>query len=125
MEEKFIVLICGDRNWNNFKVVDTVLSMLPPNTEIVEGDCRGADKISGYLARKRGITVYTELAKWEGYEKAAGPIRNQLMINKYHPNLVIAFHDNIEKSKGTMDMIKKANKAGILVKLITSKSLYS
>ena len=125
MEEKFIVLICGDRNWNNFKVVDTVLSMLPPNTEIVEGDCRGADKISGYLARKRGITVYTEFAKWEGYEKAAGPIRNQLMINKYHPNLVIAFHDNIEKSKGTMDMIKKANKAGILVKLITSKSLYS
>jgi hypothetical protein len=98
--------------------------MLPPNTKIVEGDCRGADKISGFLARKRGMIVYTESANWEGYEHAAGPIRNQLMINKYHPKLVIAFHDNIEKSKGTMDMIKRANKAGILVKLVTSKSLY-
>ena len=125
MGEKFIVLICGDRNWNNFKVVDTVLSMLPPNTEIVEGDCKGADKISGYLARRRGMIVHPEPAKWEEYEKAAGPIRNQLMIDKYHPDLVIAFHDNIEKSKGTMDMIKRANKAGILVKLVTSKSLYT
>lgn len=119
-----IVLMCGDRNWNNFKVIDAVLSTFPPNTEIVEGNCRGADKISGYLARKRGMIVHAESADWNTYDKGAGPIRNQEMLRKYKIDLVVAFHDNITKSKGTMDMITRATKAGILVKLVVSSPQY-
>jgi hypothetical protein len=117
-----IVIMCGDRNWNDFKIIDAVLSILPPNTEIVEGNCRGVDKISGYLARKRGMIVHVESADWNKYKKGAGPIRNQEMLNKYKIDLVIAFHNDIEKSKGTMDMITRATKTGILVKLVTSNT---
>lgn len=84
---------------------------------MVEGDCRGADKISGYLGRKYGYEVITEPAKWEIYGLGAGPIRNRLMITKYHPIEVVAFHNDINNSKGTHDMITAALEAGIPVKL--------
>jgi hypothetical protein len=117
-----IVLICGDRNWNNFKVIETFILTLPKETIIVEGDCRGADKISGYLGRQHGYHVIAVSAKWEKYGLAAGPIRNQEMLDRYKPELVVAFHNDIEHSKGTKDMITKATRAGIEVKIITEKS---
>lgn len=113
-----IVLICGDRNWNNFNIIEDLILTLPKNTEIIEGDCRGADKISGYLGRKHGYTVIPVPADWNKYGLAAGPIRNQKMLDEYKPKLVVAFHNNIEKSKGTKDMVKRAKKSGIPVKLI-------
>jgi hypothetical protein len=113
-----IVLICGDRNWNNFKLIEAFIITLPKSTKIVEGDCRGADKISGYLARKHGLEVIPVPAKWELYGKAAGPIRNQEMIDKYKLDLVVAFHNHIESSKGTKDMIERAKKAGIEFRII-------
>jgi hypothetical protein len=113
-----IVLICGDRNWNNFKIIDKFLDTLPPDATILEGDCRGADKISGYLARQRGMEVITEPADWEADAKMAGPIRNQRMLDKYEVNLVVAFHNDISNSKGTKDMVLRARKANIEVKII-------
>ncbi len=84
---------------------------------IVEGDCRGADKISGYLARKHGLEVIPVPAKWEIYGNAAGPIRNQEMLDKYKPDLVVAFHNDIEHSKGTKNMITLATNQGIPVEI--------
>lgn len=117
------ILICGDREWNDFKTIDDFLATLSPDTEIIEGDCRGADKISGYLAIKRGMKVYKESANWNKYGNEAGPIRNKLMIDKYHPDLVVAFHNNIERSKGTKNMLKQAKEHGIQTKLITNRYL--
>lgn len=114
-----VVLICGDRNWNNFKLIDAFLSLLPLNTEIVEGKCRGADSISGYLAKKRRLIIHEEVAEWDALENSAGPIRNQKMLDKWHPNLVVAFHNDISKSKGTKDMITRAKRAKIPVLLIS------
>ena len=34
------------------------------------------------------------------------------------PHLVVAFHRDISKSKGTKDMVKQAEKAGIKVQVI-------
>jgi hypothetical protein len=115
---KIIVLICGDRNWNNFKVIEDFILTLPPNSIIIEGDCRGADKISGYLGRQHGYHVVAVSAKWEKYGDAAGPIRNQEMLDTYHPELVVAFHNHIEDSKGTKDMVTRATRIGIEVKII-------
>jgi hypothetical protein len=92
--------------------------ILSKDTKIIEGDCRGADKISGFLARKHGLEVIPVPAKWNVYGLAAGPIRNQEMLDKYKPNLVVAFHNDIEHSKGTRDMVNRAIKAGIEVKII-------
>lgn len=57
-------------------------------------------------------------AEWEKYGKSAGPIRNRQMLDE-NPDLVIAFHDDIESSKGTKDCIKEAEKRGIEVQLIS------
>jgi hypothetical protein len=113
-----IVLICGDRNWTNFKIIEDFIVTLPTGTVIVEGDCRGADKISGYLGRQHGYRVIAVSAKWEKYGDAAGPIRNQEMLDLYKPELVVAFHNDIEHSKGTKNMVTKATNAGIEVKII-------
>lgn len=113
-----IVLICGNRNWNNFRIIEDFILTLPKDTKIVEGDCRGADKISGYLGKKHGYEVIPVPAEWNKYGKAAGPIRNKKMLDKYKPDLVVAFHNDIKHSKGTIDMITKAIDAGIPFKII-------
>ncbi len=60
-------------------------------------------------------------AAWDKYGKAAGPIRNQQMIDEGRPDFVIAFHSNVGQSRGTMDMLCRANKAGLVVTLYPSK----
>jgi len=118
-------LICGDRNWTNFKVIDTFLDGLTEGDVIIEGDCSGADKISGYLARKRGFEVIPVRAKWKEFgSKKAGPIRNQYMLDEYKPNTVIAFHNDIANSHGTKDMISRALKAKLPVFLFKDNGEY-
>ena len=56
------------------------------------------------------------------YWKAAGPARNREML-KEKPDIVLAFHNDIEKSKGTKDMVMAANKAGIIVCIYPEDSL--
>lgn len=113
------ILICGDRNWNNFNKIEQFLKTLPKNTTIIEGDCRGADKISGYLARRLGLQVEVYPANWDKYGNYAGIKRNQQMIDEGHPTKVVAFHNNIQNSKGTKDMINRAKQNNIPTQVIT------
>ena len=112
------VLVCGSRNWSNRKAVTDFLETLPPDTLIINGGCRGADTIAKEEALKQGLEVITELADWKKYGRSAGPIRNQLMLDKHHPELVIAFHQNLSESQGTRDMIRRAKQRGTPVKII-------
>ena len=57
-------------------------------------------------------------ADWKKYGRAAGPIRNKQMLNEGKPDLVLAFHTNIENSKGTKSMIQIAKKSEIKIILI-------
>jgi hypothetical protein len=121
------VLVCGDRNWADVEEIRWFLQFLlfefkPEEITIVEGGCRGADRISGGIARSMGMRVFTENADWKKYGKVAGPIRNQLMLDKYKPDLVVAFHDHIEESKGTKDMVNRARTQGFEVKIFTTIS---
>ena len=50
-------------------------------------------------------------ADWDRHGKAAGPIRNQRMIDT-GVDLVVAFHDDLEHSKGTGHMVKIARLHG-------------
>ena len=59
------------------------------------------------------IPVEKYPADWTRYGYAAGPIRNQQMLDEGRPSLVLAFHNDFEHSKGTKDMIDKARKANI------------
>ena len=115
------VLICGDRNWKDRETIRSWLSKLQDwgYTEVIEGEARGADTIAREEADRMGFTVDPYPANWGKYYRAAGPIRNREMLDQC-PNLVLAFHSDISKSKGTANCIKEARKRGIEVKVITS-----
>lgn len=118
MVEKLKVLVCGDRNWTNRDSIAKRLRQLPRHTEVIHGGARGADMIAGDEAFKLGLTVHVFPADWDKYGRAAGPIRNQIMIDQ-KPNLVIAFHSNIKNSRGTADTIRRAKAADIPVYIVT------
>jgi hypothetical protein len=110
------ILITGDREWSNPELIGEVLSTYGKNTIVIHGNCRGADKMAGLSARKLGLEVKVYPAQWGYYHKAAGPIRNQQMLDYEHPDRVIAFHDHLwDLSKGTKDMVQRAMIANIEV----------
>lgn len=120
------VLVCGDRNWVDRKIIRERLLKLPSNTIIIEGGCgrdfgpTGADLLARAVALEIGFEVVEFPAAWKKYGKSAGPLRNIKMANT-KPNLVIAFHDDIKSSKGTKHMIAEARKRGIEVEIIEGK----
>jgi hypothetical protein len=118
------VLCCGDREWTNRRVIRRVLQSMQKRgvTEVVEGECRGADILSRLVAEELGLAVHRHPAKWTLHGKAAGPIRNQEMLDEHgnHLWVVIAFHNRLHMSAGTMDMLERAMKAGIPIMLITN-----
>ena len=122
------ILICGSRDWDDFttikkyleEVKNTADNNLQKPITIIHGGCKGADSIAGYLAKQFGFQVRVFKADWNKYGKAAGPIRNKQMLDEGNPNLVVAFHNALEESKGTLDMVSQAKKAGINVIVIKS-----
>lgn len=117
----YTILISGDRNWSDFTKIRTVLTQTigtRPLEEIVivHGDAKGADKIGGWIAKDMGIPVdniFAYPADWNKHGKAAGPIRNEHMLKMHEVDIVLAFHSNIEDSKGTKHMISCAMKKRI------------
>jgi len=120
----FKVLICGGRDFTDFEyasniVRDHLATMYfnPSEKEdvvFISGMAKGADQIPfelGDLDEWGGVEKYP--ADWDKYGKKAGPIRNQQMLDEGKPDLVLAFPT--EKSRGTYDMIRRAEKAGIPV----------
>ena len=105
------ILITGSRDWTNKDKVFNILSKFPKDTLIIHGGCRGLDTIGGNIAKDLGLNVLVFNADWKTYGKGAGPIRNQKMIDVGLPTRVLAFHENIEKSKGTLDTINRAKRS--------------
>ena len=112
------VLCCGDRNWSSYKIIRRELEKLRSDTIIIEGCANGADSISGDIASEIGYRLLEFPADWNKYGRAAGPIRNKQMLDEGKPDLVLAFHSNIENSRGTKNMIEQAKKRGIVIILI-------
>jgi len=107
------VLICGSRYWKDEKIIEDYILTLEKGSVIIEGEGRGADRIAKKLGKKHGFEVEGYEADWDIHGDKAGPIRNKRMILEGKPDKVVAFHDNISKSKGTKDMIETASKHGV------------
>lgn len=108
------VLVCGGRDFWNYAAVYHALHLLHakrPITLIIEGDAQGADRLAREWAIANGIPFETEKAEWKKYGKAAGPIRNGVMLEKWKPDGVVAFPGDT----GTADMCKQARAAGLKV----------
>ena len=115
------VLICGDRDWRDYIAIANLIMGFPKGTVIIQGMCRGADFMARHAGIKYGFEVEDYPADWDKYGRAAGPIRNKRMLDEGKPDIVYAFHTNISESKGTKDMIRKAEQRGIEVILVGNK----
>lgn len=118
------VLVTGDRHYKDRPIVGAMLSgfrdlamSMFEDLVVIEGGARGADE----HAREWGLGYdnvqhITVEAEWTRYGNAAGPIRNRRMYDEYQPEIVLAFHDDLEgNSRGTKDMVQYASKQGALV----------
>lgn len=92
------------------------------NTEIIAGAARGVDSAAADWAVLNHTKLSEHPADWKKHGNAAGPIRNQLMIDMHLDKdydkkyivvdiLGIAFPGG----KGTKDMLRRMYKAGIPV----------
>lgn len=78
---------------------------------IIQGGAGGADALARGWAFSRRQELVNIPADWKTFGKAAGPIRNQAMLVKWSPDLVVAFTGG----RGTADMVNRARAAGVPV----------
>jgi len=109
------VLICGSRDFDNMQLISGMISQFDKDTVIIEGGASGADTIARQAAQAVGLKVIEFPADWNKYGKAAGPIRNQKMLDEGKPDVVYAFYKDRSKSRGTKHMVSIAKAKGITV----------
>lgn len=118
-DDSYLVLVCGWRDYKDrdkvFHVLDALHSRIGPRMMIISGGASGADDYARQWAVLRKVDHLIMYAKWGVEHRSAGPIRNRRML-KRKPRLVCAFHPNLDKSKGTADMINAAEKKNVKVK---------
>ena len=118
-----IVLVCGGRTYADravlFKMLDKEHAEKPIDL-LVTGGAPGADALAEAWARFRNIPVRVFPAEWGKHGNAAGPIRNQQMLDEALPNHVVAFPGG----RGTADMLARARKSLTVrtILVVTEKS---
>ena len=114
------VLVCGGRDYSDRDHVHNVLCKLDfdrgPITCVIHGAAKGTGNAAMHWAQVMGeVGNKTRhqpfLADWRAHGRAAGPMRNQRMIDEGKPDLVVAFPGG----RGTADMICRAKAHGIEV----------
>ena len=112
------ILVTGGRNYKDYDRLVRELDAVSKDraTHIIHGGASGAD----LLARQYAIAAANDIqevvcpANWMMQGRAAGPIRNQKMID-LKPDVVVAFPGG----KGTADCVRRAKAAGIPVIEVT------
>lgn len=114
------VLVCGGRDFKDCGLLFATLDRLAAYNGIdciIEGDAHGADRIAGAWAKRRRVDLRLFPADWRKHGRAAGPIRNQAMLDQGRPDLVVAFPGGA----GTADMVRRAHAAGVEVHIVDGK----
>lgn len=142
------ILVCGSRTWglwdkqadptrlnndNMHSLISSTLQLLwrvHGEYVVVHGDAKGADRIAaasvsiwkGSVFSRYSdsmVAVEPHPADWDKHGKAAGPIRNQEMLDT-GIDLCYAFVDKpLEESRGTADMVSRCAKAGVPTVIVT------
>ncbi len=107
------VAVIGSRSFRDYEELKMVLDSFKIDL-IVSGGAIGADKMGEYYAREHDIKTLIFLPDWEQHGKAAGFIRNKLIVK--NSDLIIAFWD--QKSKGTKNSLDYAQEKGTSILMI-------
>lgn len=113
------VLVCGGRDFSDrdyaFSVLDGYYDLYGRAIcALIHGDAPGADQIGDAWARRHDIPVLRYPALWKIHGRAAGPIRNQQMLDEGYPDVVFAFPGG----RGTADMVRRARAQNVEVVLL-------
>lgn len=116
------VLITGSRDWEGlaaenrvYRVLDAVQALayqLGQPLVLVHGDCpTGADQCADRWGRRRepGVTVEPHPADWTKYGKAAGPIRNKIMVELGADMCIGFLKDGSDGTSGTLKLAEHEN----------------
>ncbi len=109
------VLVTGSRKWTDYDAIYNRLAELPKDTIIIEGGANGADTLARTAAYRLKLDRVRCKAKWDVHGRAAGTIRNRMMLN-LKPDLVLGFR--IDQSGGTTDCLDEAKRRGIPVEVV-------
>lgn len=112
------ILVCGSRLWSDPKPIAWMLAGISQRMgeiTVVHGGAKGADHLAGVVAEKLEFDVDVYPAEWDTHGKAAGPIRNQKMLDS-GVDIVLAFKadfDHSLKTGGTEHMVRIARAANV------------
>ena len=113
------LIIAGSRNIHEARnIIDAMIlgdDILPLPEYVVNGGCLGVDMAGVLWAKGYAILTKTFPPDWTRYGKSAGPIRNEQMAE--HADALLAIWDG--ESKGTWDMIKRADRHELKMLLVT------
>lgn len=123
-----LVLVTGSRKWSDKWAMHHLLTEMTP-TVLIEGGQRGADLLSRAWAEKNGVRPLESPALWDTEHKAAGPRRNEFILNVAlalenawrAPLEVAAFP--LPESVGTWHMVKICERANLKVRICGQDSV--
>lgn len=129
----FKVIIAGSRKFDDYELLkrscDYYLKNITDEICIVSGKAAGADTLGEKYAKERGYSIKEFPADWNNFDEPsvikinkygkkynalAGHNRNEKMA-EYADGLIAYYTDG---SKGTKNMIEKAEKHNLLVRVI-------
>ncbi len=131
-------LVTGDRNatpdrwWeimcNRFDWFLDYVQQERDRVVVIHGAACGIDALADqYFRVCQGVAIERFPADWNQYGKGAGPRRNRAMLDRLlafqqdgYRCGVMAFHDDLEHSKGTGGMVRMARAADVPVLTYTS-----
>ena len=111
------VLFCGGRTYDDADSIVKVVALLDRSrVTVLHGGASGLDTLVDVNARMLGYDVEVFPAEWSKHGRAAGPIRNQYMLDS-NVDIVFAFPGGA----GTADMVGRAVDAGVMVVKVVSE----
>jgi hypothetical protein len=116
------VIVAGAVAWNNTTAIRRELAKLPPGTVVIHGDCAGADALAGEIATELGFTVEAmakNAADRSRFSKDSWKGLNERMLLS-GADLVLAFHPDIEASRGSKHLVELPTHANIEVRVFAN-----
>lgn len=133
------IIVTGDRHGTNpewgLLINRVLINLNTPGSVLIhgaqqytddDGVLHGIDTIAALWANGH-YSVIAMPAQWDKYGKPAGPKRNRAMIRVAtqledcgYDVRVLAFHNTLEQSRGTKDMVVASRQAGFSVTVYSS-----